>query len=218
VPNGTYDFCDVSLGRDTALLPADTSANAEVRIFLDNKNRAVAHPAPDPSTSACASSTQGTITWPSSSHLPRWFTNNSTAVTAPDCLTAFDGDPWTALGGQLYVYGAGDPADASTNYPVNFNSALDIIGVNFNGAIFAANSTVNLTDSNTCVHGAIVAGAINIANNAGFRWDPRVGEMFNSQAANTFYRTAFSTCTARGFAFSDTTSSPTYPTYPSDGC
>jgi Tfp pilus assembly protein PilX len=210
VPNGIYDFCDINLDRDTVLLPLDTSANAEVRIYLDSKNRTVA------GAPACASTTQGTILWPNSSHLPRWFTNNPNAVTAPDCLNAFNGDPWTALGGQLYVYGAGDPADATTNYPVNVNSALDIIGVNFNGAIFATNSTVNLTDSNTCVHGGIVAGAINIANNAGFRWDPLIGQMFDSQTANTYYRTAFSTCAAAGFT--DPARGSTYPTYPSDGC
>ena len=211
--NGTYDFCNIALGRTTALMPASPSPSAEIRIFLDNKLRMVGG-----TSQACANSTQGTLAWPNSSQLPRWMTNNANHVTATDCLTAFDGDGWTALAGQLYVYGAGDPADAGTNYPPRINSALDVIGVNFNGSIIATNSTVNMTDSNTCIRGAIAAGAVNIANNAGFKWDPNVSRVFLSSASTTFYRTAYSTCTSQGFRFPDTASAPTYPQYPSDGC
>ena len=210
--NGTYDFCDITLGRTTALMPASPSPSAEIRIFLDSKLRTVG------AGQACASSTQGALNWPNSSQFPRWMTNNANHVTATDCLTAFDADGWTALAGQLYVYGAGDPAAADTNYPPNIGSALDIIGVNFNGAIIATNSTVNLTDSNTCIRGAIAAGAVNIANNAGFKWDGNVSRVFLSSASTTFYRTAYSTCTAAGFRHTSTLSAPTYPTYPADGC
>jgi hypothetical protein len=87
-----------------------------------------------------------------------------------------------------------------------------------NRAIIATNSTVNLTASNTCINGSVAAGAVNIANNAGFKWDPNVDRAFLSQNSNTFYRTAFSTCGTAGLRYADTTSAPTYPTYPSDGC
>jgi hypothetical protein len=202
------------MGKSSALLPVDTTANAEVRIFLDNKLRTVG----TPPSAACANSTQGKLNWPNNT-FPRWMTNNGTQVSAADCInTAFNGDTWTALAGQLYVYGAGDPADATTNYPVNTNDAVDIPGMNFNGSITAMNSTINLTDSSTCINGGITGGAVNIANNAGFKWDANIAKPTQSDTAKTFYRTGFSTCTSKGFRFSSTATAPAYPTYPSDGC
>jgi hypothetical protein len=215
IPDGTYDFCAITLTRSSAVLPADATVNGEVRIFLDNKNRTVS------GTAACATTpTTGKLSLDANgSNIPRWMTNNTaTNLSAPDCLTAFTGDPWTALAGQLYVYGGGDPADAATNYPATVNSAVDLPGVIFNGAIIATNSTVNLIASNTCVHGAIAAGAVNIDNNAGFRWDPTVDQAHLSQNSFTFFRTAFSTCATAGFRLASTSSAPSYPTYPSDGC
>jgi Tfp pilus assembly protein PilX len=216
--NGTYDFCDITVGKSAALLPVDTSANAEIRIFLDNKLRSVPDPSnPTTSNPACASSTQGNLNWPANTY-PRWMTNNGTQVSAADCInSAFNGDTWTALAGQLYVYGAGDPA-ALNNYPVNANDAVDFPGLNFNGSIIATNSTVNLTDSSTCINGGITGGQVNIANNAGFKWDANIAKAHLSDTAKTFFRTAFSTCTARGFQFTSTATAPAYPTYPSDGC
>jgi Tfp pilus assembly protein PilX len=214
IPDGTYDFCDITLTRSSAILPANATATGEVRIFLDNKNRTVN------GSAACASSTTGKLTLSASgSNIPRWMTNNTaTNLSAPDCLTAYSGDPWTALAGQLFVYGAGDPADAVNNYPANVGAALNIPGVIFNGSIVATNSTVNLIASNTCVNGAVAAGAVNIDNNAGFKWDPAVDQGFPPQNSFTFYRTAFSTCATAGFRLTDTSSAPSYPTYPSDGC
>jgi hypothetical protein len=214
--NGTYDFCDITMGKSSALLPVDTTANAEVRIFLDNKLRTVG--TPPTASAACANSTQGKLNWPNNT-FPRWMTNNGTQVSAADCInTAFNGDTWTALAGQLYVYGAGDPTDATTNYPPNTNDAVDIPGMNFNGSITAMNSTINLTDSSTCINGGITGGAVNIANNAGFKWDANIAKPTQSDTAKTFYRTGFSTCTSKGFRFSSTATAPAYPTYPSDGC
>jgi Tfp pilus assembly protein PilX len=214
--DGTYDFCDITVGRSAALMPADATPNAEIRIFLDNKLRTVT--TQTGSSAACANSTQGDLNWPNN-NFPRWMTNNGTQVSAADCInSAFSGDNWTALAGQLYVYGAGDPTDATTNYPVNASDAVDFPGLNFNGSIMATNSTVNLTDSSTCINGGITGGQVNIANNAGFKWDANIAKAHLSDTAKTFYRTAFSTCTAAGFRFSTTTAAPTYPTYPSDGC
>jgi Tfp pilus assembly protein PilX len=214
IPDGTYDFCDMTLNRSAAVLPADGTASGEVRIFIDNKGRTVG------GSAACASTTSGSLVFSGNgNNIPRWMTNNtSTNVTPAGCLSAFMGDPWTSLAGQLYVYGAGDPSDATTNYPANVGSSLDIPGVIFNGVVIATNSTVNLTATNACVNGAIAGGAVNISPNVGFKWDPTVDRAHLSQAGNTFYRTAFSTCTAKGFRFASTASAPAYPTYPSDGC
>jgi hypothetical protein len=144
--------------------------------------------------------------------------NTATNLSAPDCLTAFNGEPWSALAGQLYAYGAGDPADATTNFPVNNNHAVDVPGVLFNGSIIATNSTINLTASNTCVNGGITGGVVNVDNNAGFKWDPNIAKAHISQTSNTFYRTAFATCAATAFRFASTATAPTYPTNPSAGC
>jgi hypothetical protein len=59
---------------------------------------------------------------------------------------------------------------------------------------------------------------VNIDNNAGFKWDQAVDQGFPPQNSFTFYRTAFSTCATAGFRLTDTSSAPSYPTYPADGC
>ena len=214
IPNGTYDLCDISFGQDSSILPTDTTANAEVRIFLDSPTRTTA-------ASPCAASgpnkTKGDISWPNSGHPARWMTTGPASVPSPqNCPTAFP-DAWTALAGQLFVYGAGDPTDANTNYPVN-TSPLEIPGMMFDGSIMAMNTMLNVTTSNTCINGGIAAGKINLNNNVGFKWDPNVGKSELSNTSTTFYRTAYSTCTSAGFRFTTTTTAPTYPANPSTGC
>jgi hypothetical protein len=144
-------------------------------------------------------------------------TTGPASVSGPDlCPTAFP-DAWSALAGQLYVYGAGDSPDPTTNYPVN-TTPLQIPGMMFDGSIVAMNTMLNVTDSNTCINGGIAAGKVNLANNVGFKWDANVGKSELSSTSTTFYRTGYSTCTAAGFRFARTTPAPSYPTNPSSGC
>jgi hypothetical protein len=99
-------------------------------------------------------------------------------------------------------------------------SPLQIPGMMFDGSIMATNTTLNVTTSNTCINGGIAAGRINLNNNVGFKWDPNVGKSELSNTSTTFYRTAFSTCTAAGFRFANTNTvpPPAYPADPSTGC
>lgn len=186
LPDGTYHFCSIRLDKGVRVLPADqltaTSANAggEVRIFLGNP----ASPGTCPGTfSAGGSGAGGT---------PQWFTTSS----ASNCA-AWGPDTWTALAGQMYVAGTGDPTTVSNGvpYPPKFNHFFLLPpGMLFNGLIQAPNSTLEI-DQNSCIRGGLAAAAVNVANGGNFTWDATVDTLINS-SPTTFYQTAFIDCSS----------------------
>jgi Tfp pilus assembly protein PilX len=218
IPDGTYDFCSLTLSKGSVVQPANQtgtagSGTAEIRVMIDSQNRP-GSPAP------CPSGTDGKVNFDSSGTSPVWMSRNA-PNSATSCNT-WNLDPWTALAGQIYVYGAGDPDDPNTNFPVKINHAVAFPG-NFiyHGTMEAPNSTFNVTGSNACVNGGLAAGALNITSNMSFTWDPTVDTLYGD-LVRTFYRTAWITCNSKtdGWVRSDPSnlSLPLYPSDPMGGC
>ena len=131
----------------------------------------------------------------------------SNAATNDSCEVGLAKDPWSALAGAVFVYGAGDP-NATTNYPPKVTEIVALPGsMFFHGLLEAPNSTLDLTGTNACIGGGLAAGAVNIQGNANFSWDPVADTVFGN-SKRTFYRTAWSNCTVKGYNAS----------FPMDGC
>jgi Tfp pilus assembly protein PilX len=206
VPNGSYDFCNITLGESSKVLPANADpTTAEVRFFVDNniKQRAT--------ISGCTGSSNGNFTvGGASSTAATWMTNAAPNPSggASNCPSQFAGDPWSPRAGELFAFGAGDPDDPTTNYPPNIGRSIDLpSGMIFNGLIEAPNNTLNVTGSGACIKGGLAAGAVNIAGNAGFLWDA-VSDDVVPKTVPTFYRIAWANCGVSNFNAS----------FPMDGC
>jgi hypothetical protein len=223
VPNGTYNLCNITLQSRAIVRPAPppagaTYGSAEARFFLDNNNRSVGGANACAAAGAAGVSNIGKLTFNGSgNNSPTWMTNAApnAASNASSCPGVFAGDPWTALAGELFIFGAGDPVNATTNYPPQVNFAFDVPGgVIMQALIESPNSTVNLTSSGICIKGGLAAGQLNVATNAGFIWDSEADTVYGS-TNRTYYRTAWSQCTV---TTSTWTGTPSYPQYPMDGC
>jgi Tfp pilus assembly protein PilX len=188
IPSGTYDFCSISIGSGSKILPADASPTAEVRVFLDNSNRAPA--AGGVPCSASQANVGKLIVNGTGSATGAWMTNGT------DCASIAN-DTWSAIGGQLYIYGAGDSGDATNVVAPSTNHAVDIPTLNqsmlYHGLLEAPNSTINIQHSGTCINGGVAAGAMNIAQNLGFTWDS-TADLITGKSTRTYYKTAYSTC------------------------
>jgi hypothetical protein len=180
--NGVYNFCSIKFASDTSIRAADTSANGEVRIFVDKASRTRL-----PSTvggtdggPACDSSTDGNITTP----------------TGAGSGTSFMANATTSLAGQLYFYGDGETFDTNTASwiarpsPVSHKVVVPN-GWKFKGLVYAPNSWVDL-NPNTILQGGINARAVQIENGAMYAWD--VGVTAATGGPQTFYRAAFMQC------------------------
>jgi hypothetical protein len=223
VPNGTYNLCNITLQSRAVVRPAAPPAgasygSAEARFFLDNNNRTVAGANACAAAGAAGVSSIGKLVFNGSgNNSPTWMTNAApnAASNASSCPGVFGSDPWTALAGELFVFGAGDPVNATTNYPPLVNFAFDVPGgVVMQALIESPNSTVNLVSSGICIKGGLAAGQLNVATNAGFIWDSEADTVYGS-TNRTYYRTAWSQCTV---VRSSWTGTPAYPPYPMDGC
>ena len=186
IPDGTYDFCSITINSGSKILPADGTATGEVRIFLDGSTRT-----PAAGGAPCVSSQSNVgkfIVNGTGSSVGAWMTNGS-------CPSATD--PWTALAGQLYVWGAGDTGDDTQVTAPSTNHAIDITpgsqAMAFHGLLEAPNSTVNITHSNTCINGGLAAGALNISQNLTMTWDS-AADLVTGRSTRTYYQTAYSTC------------------------
>jgi Tfp pilus assembly protein PilX len=221
IPNGTYDFCGLTLNSGSRVLPSDTSAvvgsgnppvldpheHAEVRVFIDSTARATAAPNSNP---ACT--TGSGLTVDQNGTRPIWMSN---AASNDSCAVGFAKDPWSSLAGAMFIYGAGDPINTETNYPPRVNSALGLPGqMFFHGLLEAPNSTLNVTGSNACLKGGLAAGALNVQGNANFTWDPNADTLIGS-TLRTYYRTAWTNCNAKTNGWTGT---PAYPPFPMDAC
>lgn len=187
LPDGTYYFCSISLGSSSHVLPADQQSGAEVRVFLDNTTR---------SGSTCTGAGVGSFsTSGNQPNAPTWFT--AAATNTCSATGSFTQDAWSALAGQLYIMGAGDPAPnpnfGNVLYPPKLNHIVGLTaGMLFNGLIKAPNSTLSLGNS-TCVRGGLAAGAVNVANNGNFVWDSSVDKVGFTDSSS-YFQTAFSDC------------------------
>jgi hypothetical protein len=185
IPNGTYDFCSITIGSGAKILPANASATGEVRVFLDGATRT------PPGGNQCVSTQSNVgkfIVNGSGSSVGAWMTNGS-------CPTA--SDAWSALAGQLYIWGAGDTGDDTVVTAPNTNHAVDLTpsgqSMAFHGLFEAPNSTVNITHSGACINGGLAAGALNVSQNLAFTWD-NSADFVTGKSSRTYYQTAYSTC------------------------
>jgi Tfp pilus assembly protein PilX len=215
LPNGTYNFCSLTIAQDAKVLPADTSAQGEVRVFIDNPNRLTAPtPYEAPAANPCKTGQTNVgkfVMEGSGGHSAAWMTTSVLADCSDLTGTAALADPvtQTGLAGEIYIYGAGDSPEGAA--PIGYKShAIDLPTgsgpAHFFGLMQAPNSTLNLPVNNSCIKGGIAAGGMNVAANLSFRWDQTANQLTGSED-RTFYRNGWSNCKA---AFD--------PALPMDGC
>jgi hypothetical protein len=179
--NGVYNFCNIDFQQNSSIQAADTSATAEIYIFIDSNDRDVLPAAVGGTTTkACKNGINGV--------------GNITTPTGAGSVTSFMNNATTSLAGQLYFWGSGDSAASGngTTTQVSHNVTIPN-GWQFKGLVFAPNSNVDLNPNST-LQGGLAARSVTVENGATYAWDVGVDLVDGTADRRTFYRVLFKHC------------------------